>query len=153
MTGFFFRRARPGDAAAILRLAQSAGLSVDPERERSLPQSRLWLAESPERGLAAFCLAWCIADEVEILDLAVHECFRRQGVARRLLRLFLEEARKLGAARAFLEVRAGNFPAVRLYQSLGFEQAGRRERYYSDGEDALLLRSCLPLPCGSTLRS
>jgi len=38
-----------------------------------------------------------------------------------------------------LEVRVGNAPARALYSGLGFTEAGMRKRYYSDGEDALIM--------------
>lgn len=173
MLFFHFRPARQDDELPILRLAKSAGLSVDPARERALPHSMLWIAESErsagaakgrppelarEPGLeaagpqvVAFCLAWCLADELELLDIAVDETCRRRGLGRRLLERVFHEAHERGCVRAFLEVREGNLPALALYGSLGFEQSGRRRRYYADGEDALLLSSCLPLASGRTL--
>ena len=44
-----------------------------------------------------------------------------------------------GAATSTLEVRAGNLPAKRLYEKLGYEVAGVRKRYYRDGEDGLIM--------------
>jgi ribosomal-protein-alanine N-acetyltransferase len=67
-------------------------------------------------------------------------------VARRLLQHVLDRAAEKGAQRASLEVRAGNAAARALYASFGFEEVGRRKRYYHDnGEDALLLELD-PLP-------
>jgi ribosomal protein S18 acetylase RimI-like enzyme len=52
----------------------------------------------------------------------------------------LDEARRLGASRATLEVRAGNLGARRLYERFGFYVAGTRANYYnSPVEDALIL--------------
>jgi len=83
-------------------------------------------------GLLAYRV---IHDEGEILNLAVHPHWRRQRVAHSLLAHVLPLAPVW-----FLEVRASNQPALALYRQLGFHQAGRRPQYYSDGEDALLLR-------------
>ena len=65
--------------------------------------------------------------------------FRRMGGAEALLRRFLDDGRgKL--AFLTLEVRAGNAPAIGLYEKLGFEVVGRRRNYYrEEGEDALLM--------------
>lgn len=73
--------------------------------------------------------------EAEILNLAVAPTYRRQGVASQLLRALLPLADVW-----FLEVRASNEAAQRLYLAQGFQPMGRRKRYYSDGEDALLYR-------------
>lgn len=75
--------------------------------------------------------------EREILNLAVDPAERRTGIARRLL----EDA--LGSAHSawFLEVRASNAAAIRLYESLGFQRTGSRKNYYYEpAEDAIVMR-------------
>ena len=87
-----------------------------------------------------YLIFWVVADEMHILNLAVHPEHRRQGIARRLLAEGLAQARELGAALAWLEVRPSNLPGRALYASLGFKEVGRRPQYYDDTrEDALLL--------------
>jgi len=87
-----------------------------------------------------YIIFWLIAEEMHILNLAVHPHHRRRGIARRLLTEALNLARTLGAQEAWLEVRPSNTPALALYESFGFEEVGRRPQYYSDTqEDALLL--------------
>ena len=79
-------------------------------------------------------------EEGEIMNVAVRREYRRKGVAGRLMKELLSRAEKRGAARFILEVREGNLPAVRLYESLGFLHAGRRRNFYSDpAEDALIM--------------
>ena len=51
----------------------------------------------------------------------------------------LDAAVERNATRATLEVRAGNVPAQRLYEKLGFAADGVRRRYYRDGEDGLIM--------------
>lgn len=89
-----------------------------------------------------FSLVRTVADEAELLLLAVKPRFQRQGVARRLLEQFIHRAQADGAVRVHLEVRDGN-PAVKMYRAAGFETAGRRLNYYrgNDGSrfDALTL--------------
>lgn len=80
------------------------------------------------------------AGEMEVYNIAVSAELRRRGIGKKLLRLTLEAAARNGIARAILEVRASNSPAIALYRSLGFEQVGERKAYYHDtGEDALVL--------------
>ena len=71
--------------------------------------------------------------------MAIAPDHRRQGFGRGVLLQLLASARQRGLERATLEVRASNHTALALYESLGFRTAGRRRRYYSDGEDALIL--------------
>jgi ribosomal-protein-alanine N-acetyltransferase len=87
-----------------------------------------------------YILWWYVADEVHIVNLAVHVKWRRQGIAR----LLLDDAFARGRARAMriatLEVRAQNVPAVRLYEGLDFRRVAVRKGYYADnGEDALVM--------------
>lgn len=81
-----------------------------------------------------------VFDEGYMGNLAVIEAYRRNGVGRALMRELLNECLKLDLAFATLEVRASNIPAIKLYQSFGFDEVGRRKNYYKEPlEDALLL--------------
>lgn len=81
-----------------------------------------------------------VADEMHILNLAVHPEKRRRGVARAMLAEALRRSRIAGARQAWLEVRPSNSTALALYTSFGFKEVGRRPRYYEDTqEDAILL--------------
>jgi [ribosomal protein S18]-alanine N-acetyltransferase len=83
-------------------------------------------------------------DEAELLNLAVAPMHRRRGVGTILLNRALDDARQFGARTVFLEVRASNRVARAMYAGRGFEQAGRRQRYYRRPvEDALILRYTL----------
>jgi [ribosomal protein S18]-alanine N-acetyltransferase len=87
-----------------------------------------------------YLIFWLVIDEMHLMNLAVHPERRRAGIARALLQEALSRARSLGAETAWLEVRPSNTPALALYKSLGFEEVGRRPKYYEDTqEDALVL--------------
>jgi ribosomal protein S18 acetylase RimI-like enzyme len=75
-----------------------------------------------------------------VSTLGVLPAYRRQGVGMALLRAC--EA-KLVVPRVRLSVRASNQPALRLYSNLGYRQHSVWPRYYSDGEDALVLEKSL----------
>ncbi|HEV8254321.1 MAG TPA: ribosomal protein S18-alanine N-acetyltransferase [Vicinamibacteria bacterium] len=114
---------------------------ADPER------GRLVVLRTPSgrgdsgRGIVAYCCYDVAADEMHIHNLAVHPAERGRGLGRRLLELVLGSGARRGAAVAYLEVRASNWPARRLYGSLGFEVAQVRRGYYDrPREDALVLR-------------
>lgn len=90
----------------------------------------LLLAREPgTQAAVGFSLVRTVADEAELLLLAVLPTHRRQGIGGRLLDHFLERARNDGIARVHLEVRDGN-PAVEMYQIAGFSPVGRRRNYY-----------------------
>lgn len=95
--------------------------------------------------LVAYSFNYIIADELYILNVAVHPDFRGRGLGKLLLRHILEEAYRRKVRQASLEVRVSNMIAQYLYASLGFRFIGTRKRYYRDtGEDALVLN------CGLT---
>jgi ribosomal-protein-alanine N-acetyltransferase len=81
-----------------------------------------------------------VAEEAEVLTLAVIPAMRRRGVAAALLRRAMAEAAARGAGALFLEVSTRNAAAQALYRRFGFIEVGRRRRYYPDGSDALVLR-------------
>lgn len=100
----------------------------------------IYLVRTDECPVAGFCAFWLVFDEVHINNVAMRPGFRAQGIGTALLRRVLAEARRLGARRATLEVRASNERARRLYERLGFYVAGVRRNYYTDPvEDALIL--------------
>ncbi|GGL52429.1 GNAT family N-acetyltransferase [Wenxinia marina] len=98
----------------------------------------------------AFVLGRVIADEAEILTLATDPAHRRQGHARAALAAFEDGARAAGAEAVFLDVAEDNDAARALYAVAGYQEAGRRRRYYArkDGPatDALVLRKRIASP-------
>lgn len=100
----------------------------------------------------AFLLLRVVADESEILTLAVRPSARRQGLAALLVTAALGMARGMGAKFIFLEVAADNAAAIALYEKTGFKRHGTRRGYYArnDGPaiDGLLLRCDLNSPTG-----
>jgi ribosomal-protein-alanine N-acetyltransferase len=93
--------------------------------------------ESPVLGYICF---WEVADEIQMLNLAVHPEYRRQGVGRTLLTFLLKQAQEKKATKVFLEVRPSNQAALALYRSLGFKALYRRPNYYPpEGEEALVM--------------
>lgn len=97
-----------------------------------LPMSGVSLVialEGRTNTAVGFSLVRTVADEAELLLLAVLPAHHRRGVGARLLDDFLKRARNDGVARVHLEVRDGN-PAVGMYRNAGFSPVGRRRNYY-----------------------
>jgi ribosomal-protein-alanine N-acetyltransferase len=83
---------------------------------------------------------WLMYDEAHISTLGVRPEWRGRGWGELLLLTILEEAHRLKARVATLEVRVSNMPAQSLYLKYRFEQVGRRKGYYADNrEDALIM--------------
>ena len=80
-------------------------------------------------------------DEADIMNVAVHPDYRRQGIAEKLINTLIADLKKRGCHALLLEVRVSNTPAITLYEKLGFVQVGCRKNYYRNPkEDALILR-------------
>ena len=93
----------------------------------------LMLARDEQGEVQGFSLLRTVADEAELLLLAVAPNAQRRGVGGSLLDHFIAHGRDEGVGRLHLEVRDGN-PAVAMYQAFGFNTEGRRLKYYS-GQD------------------
>ena len=82
---------------------------------------------------------WNIAGEGEIIDVAVDTDFQRCGIGSMLIEKMVEYCQENYVSVLHLEVRVGNIPAISLYEKFGFKKVGMREKYYTDGEDAILM--------------
>jgi ribosomal-protein-alanine N-acetyltransferase len=96
--------------------------------------------DAPSRQVTGYIVYWVVGDEMHILNLAVAPAWRRRGIARALVVAGIRHAHKKGAARAFLEVRASNREAQKLYSSMGFTGTFIRRDYYDlPVEDAVVM--------------
>jgi len=95
--------------------------------------------QSGEERIVGYIMAWLVADECQITNLAVLPGSRRHGVAAALLRCSIDDAVQGGARWCQLEVRSSNTAAKQLYSRFGFKPVVRRKRYYQDGEDAVVM--------------
>jgi [ribosomal protein S18]-alanine N-acetyltransferase len=121
---------RRGDVGTRRR---GEGQAVEDGRaESSIPR----VSVSPILAYGGF---WLLLDEAHIATIASHPDWRGCGLGQVLMLALLDAAMAGGAATSTLEVRAGNLPARRLYEKLGYEVTGVRKNYYRDGEDGLIM--------------
>ncbi|MEO8054044.1 MAG: ribosomal protein S18-alanine N-acetyltransferase [Acidobacteriota bacterium] len=97
------------------------------------------VAIGPRGDLAGYVFCAFAAGELHVNKIATGENHRRRGIASHLMDEVLAFARAAGVEEVYLEVRVSNRAARAFYADLGFREAGRRSRYYLDGEDALVL--------------
>lgn len=139
---FVLRPLLEADLLAVLAIEETAFLSPWTHasflHELQSPHSQLTVAERQGEVIGYLC-CWYVADEVQILNIAVHPGWRHQGVGECLLRHALVAGQQKGAQSANLEVRRSNRPAIALYEKFGFREVAVRQRYYANGEDALLM--------------
>lgn len=144
-------------ALGVLHLDRAAALhgeSFVPLGERAWTRQDLaeLLASPGVTGLllqaagrdAGLALCRIVADEAELLTIAVRPSERRRGAGRRLLTAVIDRLREAGAQALFLEVGADNPAARALYEAAGFRVIGTRPAYYRRGDappaDAMVMR-------------
>ena len=112
--------------------------SVTSELTNSLS---LWLVADDNGRVAGYVGSQTVMDETDMMNVAVHPDYRKQGIATALIVGLVGELRKKGSHCLTLEVRASNENAISLYRKLDFQQIGLRKNYYHNPkEDALILR-------------
>ena len=118
----------------------------DPWSERSIASEldnklAFWLVATEGETVAGYIGSQTVMEETDMMNVAVHPDFRRQGIAEALVSGLVEHLKAMGSHCLTLEVRASNAPAIALYEKLGFAEIGRRKNYYRNPrEDALILR-------------
>jgi ribosomal-protein-alanine N-acetyltransferase len=135
------RRLSSQDLEPVRAILEASDLHVDLAAELTRDIALPWVIRASDGTLVGFLLAWSVADELHLLELACHPEHRRRGFGRALLNALVSHARQHRKRLLLLEVRRSNAAAIALYESCGFQEAGVRRAYYSDtGEDALEMR-------------
>jgi len=125
--------------ALLASVSEAASWSAD--EFRSALQGDLSARVAEEEGIVCGLVVFrTMADEAEILNLAVASARRRRGIGSRLMEDTLAACKTAGVKRIFLEVRDSNDAARNFYLRIGFTEVARRRKYYSGPmEDALVL--------------
>ncbi|MFH1216783.1 MAG: ribosomal protein S18-alanine N-acetyltransferase [Pseudomonadota bacterium] len=112
------------------------------EEELEQPSGRQLVAcTADSQEIVGYFCCRIMADEAEIIKIAVERKFRQQGIASLLMEAGLEQMKSSGVRECFLEVRKSNFQALFLYRKYFFCQVGVRRDYYSSPiEDALIFK-------------
>ena len=138
------RKMNLGDVSAIAELEKIC--FSDPWSENSIASEvenplSYWLVAEVDSIVAGYIGSQTVLDASDMMNLAVSPDYRRQGIGQALVNALVEHLQQSKVIALLLEVRVSNGPAIALYESLGFEQVGRRPKYYHNPrEDALILR-------------
>jgi ribosomal-protein-alanine N-acetyltransferase len=130
------------DLAQVVQLEKD--IFPDPWSQQSFAESLReervgsWVAVNDGQVIGYMVTLW-VVDEVHILNLAVTNNYRRQGIASQMLANLENLAAKHGTKHFWLEVRAGNLVAQAFYGKWGFMAVGERKQYYRNGEDAVVM--------------
>ena len=118
----------------------------DPWSEKSVASEltnplSYWLVAVEGETVAGYVGSQTVIDETDMMNIAVHPDYRRQGIAEALVEDLVAALREKGSHCLTLEVRESNAPAIHLYEKMGFAQIGLRKNYYRNPrENALILR-------------
>ncbi|MBQ7768435.1 MAG: ribosomal protein S18-alanine N-acetyltransferase [Oscillospiraceae bacterium] len=132
------------DVSAIAELEKVC--FSDPWSENSIASEvenplSYWLVAEVDGVVAGYVGSQTVLDAADMMNLAVSPDYRRQGIGQALVNALVEHLRQNKVIALLLEVRVSNAPAITLYERMGFEQVGRRPKYYHNPrEDALILR-------------
>jgi ribosomal-protein-alanine N-acetyltransferase len=140
----------PEDIPAIAKIEESAFEDPWPDsafEEMLESENRFNLVlVNGDGSLLGYLCAQCVADEVQIHNIAVDPSRQRQGAGGRLLQEAEAEGRRRGAWGAVLDVRSTNTAALALYGRFGYRRIGRRRNYYEHprGDALVLFKPLLP---------
>ena len=142
---YLIRPMEVGDIPAVFAIDKASAALYWPERSYHFEvekneSSRPFVAVDAEGRVLGFIVFWLIIDEAHLANFAVDAGARCMGIGWALLTHGLRVCYEGGARVSFLEVRAGNAPAIHLYEKAGYHAEGVRKQYYQDNhEDAILM--------------
>ena len=128
------------EVAAIEREAISPPWSEQAFRESLALEHTILLTALQDGQVTGYCVCYQSFEEGEITNVAVKRELRGQGIAGKLMEGLLLYGKKRGIERFLLEVRAGNEPALHVYEKAGFIRIGTRKNFYEQPvEDAVIM--------------
>ncbi len=142
-----YRNAKKDDIDKILEIEKVSfpspwgRVAFECEVSKSLTGAGIfWIAVDEETGnICGYTCANIIIDYIHILNLAVSQNYRRKGIASEFIKSIESAALKKNIYGITLEVRETNIAAINLYKKFGFEIKGKREKYYENKDDALIM--------------
>jgi ribosomal-protein-alanine acetyltransferase len=107
--------------------------------ELERPENLVIVVKDDFLGVIGYIIIKVLLDEAEILRFGVKKENQGKGIGKGLLMVALDELRRRGVKKVFLEVSADSIKAQRLYEKFGFKKIGERKDYYSPGKPAFVM--------------
>jgi [ribosomal protein S18]-alanine N-acetyltransferase len=134
------RKFRAADADAVIAIVAESPEAASWSRESYASFAKedvsLALVFETDGEIGGFLMGRRVADQAEVLNLAVRAAHRRRGEGTALLAAALEEFGLRNAKSVYLEVRESNTGAIAFYEKHGFTKMGQRKAYYREPNEA-----------------
>ena len=145
MDTFSARLADSSDLESILALEKMAypepwgAAHFISEFERSYSRIYVLTDDETDSVITGYIVYWLQTEGASLLNLCIDPKWRGLGMAHQLMQVMIKEVVREELPRIALEVRKSNQNAIKLYEKIGFKQTHERERFYKDGESALVM--------------
>lgn len=98
-----------------------------------------YIVAKENENIVGFAGIIILPDDVEITNIVTKKTERKKGIGNLLLDKLINIAQETGKDNISLEVNEKNIIAINLYKKFGFEEVGRRRKYYNQREDAIIM--------------
>ena len=141
---FSVRPMEESDLQTILYLENSCfiapwGLNEILYELNSNPVSNLWVIESERSGVVGFVDYWITFDSATVCQICINTACRKVGLGSRLMQEVISDCKANKVRNITLEVRQNNEPAINFYKKFGFAQVLIKEKYYTNGDNAIYM--------------
>lgn len=103
------------------------------------PVSSLWVIESSVHGVVGFVDYWITFDSATICQICVNPVYRSNGLGSQMMTEVIKDCRANKVRNITLEVREHNNSAIKLYEKFGFKKVLLKEKYYTNGDNAVYM--------------
>ena len=128
-----------GEMVEIEKLCFNSGFAEKTFLRELENKIAYYIVSETDGKISGYGGIWNVCSVAEIIDIAVHPDFRKQGIGQGILEKLIDFCKKGDCSEINLEVRESNIPAQKLYEKLGFIKNGERKNYYDGKETAILM--------------
>ena len=108
-------------------------------KQEILNENSQYIVAKENNNIVGFAGILIILDEANITNIVTRKTYRNKGIGKLLLKNLIEISKNLNLKSMTLEVNEQNIPAINLYKSFGFENAGLRKKYYNNEQNAIIM--------------
>ena len=108
-------------------------------KQEILNENSQYIVAKENNNIVGFAGILIILDKANITNIVTRKTYRNKGIGKLLLKNLIEISKNLNLKSMTLEVNEQNIPAINLYKSFGFENAGLRKKYYNNEQNAIIM--------------